>query len=173
MLLAGCQDKEAELLVPKLYFEASETVIEIDGETTYSVELKSRLTTMVEEDVNVIYTIEGEDVVNAYNYRFGKAYRVLTSAELVSKTAVIKAGQIYSDAIELKLEDLNNLTEGEVYLLPVRVNTGDAQVMDGADIAYYEVKKPVKIMKAAEFSSNYITLPLTPLDVLPRLLTRL
>ena len=69
MLLAGCQDKEAELLVPKLYFEASKTVIERDGETTYSVELKSRLTTMVEEDVNVTYTIEGEDVVNAYNYR--------------------------------------------------------------------------------------------------------
>ena len=95
--------------MPKLYFEASETVIEIDGETTYSVELKSRLTTMVEEDVNVTYTIEGEDVVNAYNYRYGKAYRVLTSAELVSKTAVIKAGQIYSYAIELKLDDLYNL----------------------------------------------------------------
>lgn len=165
ILSAGCKDKAGELLVSKLYFENQETVIEIDDETSYSVELKSRLTSMSDADVNVTFEIEGEDVVNAYNAKYGKAYKTLTTAELINSSSVIKAGGVYSDAVELRFNDTQNLTEGESYLLPVRVNTGDVPVIEGTDIAYYEVKKPVKIMKAAVFSNSYIKVPITPLDV--------
>lgn len=161
---AGC-DREAELLVPKLYFEANDNIIEVEKEETRSIELKSRLTAKTDIDVNVSYTIEGEDAVNAYNEKYGKGYKVLDNAFLIDETSVIKAGSAYSDAVELQLNELQSLLEGESYLLPVRVTTKDVPVIEGQDIIYYEVKKPVKITKAAVFSNSYIKLPLTPLDV--------
>lgn len=164
LVFAGC-DREAKLLVSKLYFESVENIIEVDKEATYSIELKSRLTSAAESDVNVTFSIEGEDVVNAYNEKYGKGYKVLDNAVLVDDASVIKAGDVYSNAVELQLNELQNLVEGEVYLLPVRLNTGDVPVIDGTDIAYYEVKKPVKIQKAAVFSNSFIKLGLTPLDV--------
>lgn len=161
---AGC-DREAELLVPKLYFEGNENVIEVEQEETRSLELKSRLTAKTDADVNVGYTIEGEDVVNAYNEKYGKAYKVLDNAFLIEETASVKAGNAYSDAVELQLNELQSLLEGESYLLPVRVTTKDVPVIEGQDIIYYEVRKPVKITRAAVFSNSHIKLPLTPLDV--------
>ncbi|MDE6870598.1 MAG: DUF1735 and LamG domain-containing protein [Bacteroidales bacterium] len=163
-LLAGC-DHEAELLVSKLYFESVESIIEIDEEATYSIELKSRLTTAADLDVKVAFSIEGEDVVNAYNEKYGKEYKVLDNAVLLADNSVIKAGNVYSESVELQLNELQSLVEGDSYLLPVRVNTGDVPVIDGTDITYYEVKKPVKIQKAAVFSNSFIKLGLTPLDV--------
>ncbi|MCM1177444.1 MAG: DUF1735 and LamG domain-containing protein [Bacteroidales bacterium] len=164
-VLAGCQDKEAELLVSKVYFEDAQSLIELDEEATHTIDLKSRLTTMYDSDVNVTYTIEGEDVVKAYNEKYGKEYKVFTTAGLANETSVIKAGDVYSASTDLYLNELAGLVDGDSYLLPVRVNTGDVPVIDGSNITYFEVKRPLKIMRAARFNSSYITLPLTPLDV--------
>lgn len=165
MTVAGCRDKEADLLVPKLYFETMESTIELDGEDSYTVELTSRLSAMEDRDVNVRYSIEDESMVNAYNSKYGKEYKAMTTATLVQENSSIKAGDIYAGAVELTLNGLSGMAEGDTYLLPVRVQTGDVPVIDGSDIMYYVVKKPLRILKAAEFSSSYIKVPITPLDV--------
>lgn len=165
MALAGCTDKEAELLVPKLYFEASESTIQLDEEKEYTVDLQVRLSSMTESDVAVSYSIAGEDVVDAYNKKYGKEYKVLSTASLSSETSSIRAGEIVSDVVELKMTGLDLLGGGDNYLLPVRVHTGDVPVIEGSDITYYVVKKPAKIMKAARFNNSYIKVPITPLDV--------
>ena len=165
MALAGCTDKEAELLVPKLYFEVSESTIQLDEEKEYTVDLQVRLSSMTESDVAVSYSIAGEDVVDAYNKKYGKEYKVLSTASLSSETSSIRAGEIVSDVVELKMTGLDLLGGGDNYLLPVRVHTGDVPVIEGSDITYYVVKKPAKIMKAARFNNSYIKVPITPLDV--------
>lgn len=165
MSLAGCQDREAELLTPKLYFETVTTNIEVDGQETITVELKSRVSSKLSEDVKVTYSIADAGYVDAYNKKHGKEYVPFLSATLASETSTISAGNLYSETIDLAIDGLSSIEDGVTYLCPVMVHTGDIPVIEGSELTYFAIKKPVKVTKAAEFKSNYIKVPITPLKV--------
>lgn len=168
VLAAGCQDQEAELLTPKLYFENEENVIEAGETAELTYDLKSRLTSDIASDVNVAYTIlTDEKVLADYNQKFGKEYVLYTGASLESETSTIAAGEIYSSPVGLKLTGLDEIDESKTFLLPVRVSTSDVPLIDGAEITYFIIKKPIEIMTAARFngSTTYVKVPISPLNV--------
>lgn len=165
-IAAGCQDKEAELLASKLYFEKSENTIEVGESAEMTYDLQSRLTSKTSSDVNVTYSIiSDESVVADYNKKYGKEYIMYTGASLGSETASIAAGEVYAKSVDLNLKGLDAIEEGKIFLLPVRVTTGDLPVIEGADITYFIIKKPVKITRVAQFRNSYIKVPISPLNV--------
>lgn len=165
VLVAGCRDKEAELLAPQLYFETVENTIEVEDAATMTIDLQSRLSSKTSSDVNVTYSIAGADVVADYNQKYGREYLPFDSASLAESSATIAAGDIYSNIVSLDLNGLDAVAEGNTYLLPVRVETGDVPVISGTDIIYYVIRKPVRIMNVARFSNNFFKIPITPLNV--------
>lgn len=165
-IAAGCQDKEAELLASKLYFEKSENTIEVGESAEMTYDLQSRLTSKTSSDVNVTYSIiSDESVVADYNKKYGKEYIMYTGASLGSETSSIAAGEVYAKSVDLNLKGLDAIEEGKIFLLPVRVTTGDLPVIEGADITYFIIKKPVKITRVAQFRNSYIKVPISPLNV--------
>lgn len=161
---AAC-NQEAKLLETKAYMEAPAEIIEVDDQSSINLDLASRLTSKYGTDVNVTFTIEGEEAVAAYNAKYSKEYLLFSTASLDNETSVIKAGSIYSEPVALQLNELGSLDLGSSYLLPVRVSTCDVPVIDGSDMVYYEIRKPVKLTKAAVFRSSYIKTALTSRDV--------
>ena len=166
-LAAGCQDKEAELLIPKLYFENEENVIDLEeGVSTMDYELQSRLSSMTSSDVQVTYTLETDaDILAAYNQKFGKEYPLFPGATLGAESSVIHSGEIYSDAVMLNLPGLDAVAEGASYVLPVRVNTGDVPMIEGSDLTYIVIRRLPKITRVAQFNNNYFKIPISPLNV--------
>lgn len=166
VLAAGCQDKEAELLAPKLYFEDAENVIEVGKSAEMTYDLQSRLTNKTTADVAVTYSIlTDESVVADYNQKHGKEYTMYTGASLGGETATIPAGDIYATAIDLNMTGLDAIEEGKSMLLAVKVTTDNVPVIDGSDITYFVLTKPVEIKQAARFSSSYVKVPISPLNV--------
>lgn len=164
--LAGCRESESDLLEPKLYFESIENTIEVqDDAPEMAYDLQSRLSSKVSSNVKVTYSIAETSVVEEYNAKYGREYLPFTTASFSSETANISAGEIYSDVVKLQLSGLDQVEEGNTYLLPVRVQTNDVPVIDGTDIAYYVIKKPVRITRAAHFSNSFFKVPITPLNV--------
>lgn len=165
-IASGCQDREAELLASKLYFEKSENTIEVGESAEMTYDLQSRLTSKTSSDVNVTYSIiSDESVVADYNKKYGKEYIMYTGASLGSETASIAAGEVYAKSVDLNLTGLDAIEEGKIFLLPVRVTTGDLPVIEGADITYFIIKKPVRITRVAQFRNSYIKVPISPLNV--------
>lgn len=103
-------------------------------------DLQSRLSSKVSSNVEVTYSIADAAFVEEYNAKYGKEYLPFMTASFSSETTNIAAGEIYSDIVKLQLSGLDNIEVGNTYLLPVRVQTGDVPVIDGADIAYYVIK---------------------------------
>lgn len=166
LLAAGCKDKEAELLVPKLYFENAENVIEVGESAEMTYDLQSRLTSKASSDVNVSYSIlADEKVLEDYNQKYGKEYVLYTGASLESETSTIAAGEIYSAIVGMEMTGLDQIDESKTYLLPVCVSTQDVPVIDGSDVTYFVIKKPIEITTAARFSSSYVKVPISPLNV--------
>ena len=164
--LAGCRENESDLLEPKLYFESTENTIEVDNDAPkMAYDLQSRLSSKVSSNVEVTYSIADAAFVEEYNAKYGKEYLPFMTASFSSETTNIAAGEIYSDIVKLQLSGLDNIEVGNTYLLPVRVQTGDVPVIDGADIAYYVIKKPVRIIRAARFYNSFFKVPITPLNV--------
>lgn len=164
--LAGCRESESDLLEPKLYFETIENTVEVaDDAPEMTYDLQSRLSSKVSSNVKVTYSIAETSVVEEYNAKYGREYLPFTTASFSSETASISAGEIYSDVVKLQLSGLDQVEEGNTYLLPVRVQTNDVPVIDGTDIAYYVIKKPVRITRAAHFSNSFFKVPITPLNV--------
>ena len=160
----ACDNLEDKLLESKLYFENVKSTIEVDGDAAISIDLKSRLTSAQKEDVTVTYEIAGESAVKEYNDKNGTQLEPLAGASLVSASAHVKAGDIYSDAVKISVSDVSAIEEGKSYLLPVRISSSSIAAISGADMAYFIVKKPVKIFNVGSFSFNYVTLPLTAND---------
>lgn len=165
LFAAGCQDKEAELLAPKVYFENVESTITVgDDVTEMTLDLQARLTSKTSSDVNVTYSIADESVVETYNKKYGKEYVMFPTAALEVETSTIPAGDVYASVVKVDMTGLDAIS-GKTCLLPIRVNTGDVPVIDGSDIAYFIITTPVKITNVALFSNNYFKVPISPLNV--------
>jgi len=159
-LFAACNESESDLLKPKVYFESKEYNVVVQEEsTTMDVDLMSRLSNAQSAGVNVSYEIADTMVVNEYNAKYGTNYIPFSAsdAKLQQTTATIDQGSIYSSKVKLTLSNLDKLVEGKSYLLPVRLSSGDAPTIEGTDIEYIILGKPIRITNVGTFTSNYIS----------------
>lgn len=160
--IVSCDSLEDKLLESKVYFESVKSTIEVDGDAAISIDLKSRLTSSKDVDVDIVYAIADESAVTEYNDKYGTQLEPLKGAKLLNASAHIKAGDIYSDAVKISIDDVSVVEEGKSYLLPVQIVSSTSASISGADMTYFIVKKPVKIFNVGNFSyRNYVTVPLT------------
>lgn len=164
ILLFSCNDSESDLLKTKVYFENKEYVLEVEDQASMTYDLYTRLSAIHSSSVEVSYAIADSNVVEDYNKRKGTNYEIFNAADanLSSNNVIIKEGTIHSEKSILNLSNMNGIKEGKQYLLPIRIKSSSLPIMDGSDILYFIIKKPVRIMKVAKFSSNYVKVPLTP-----------
>lgn len=158
LFLGACNDSEGDLLEPKVYFENKEMTIDVEDEASeMSFDLTSRLSTANSSEVNVSYTIADASVVDDYNKQYKTEYQYFNpeDVELSSATSVIPTGRLYAESVKLKIKNLDVLEEGKPFILPVRVKSS-IETLPGTSMVYLFINKPVKITKAASFSSNYV-----------------
>ena len=158
LLLGACKQSEGDLLEPKVYFENKEMTIDVEDEATeMSFDLTSRLSTANSSEVNVLYTIADASVVDDYNKQYKTEYQYFNpeDVELSSATSIIPTGRLYAESVKLKIKNLDVLEEGKPFILPVRVKSS-IETLPGTSMVYLFINKPVKITKAASFSSNYV-----------------
>ena len=53
--------------------------------------------------------------------------------------------------MSLTLNNLDQLAEGKNYMLPIKLHSSSTPVIDGEDVEYIILAKPVKITKAGDF----------------------
>lgn len=161
-LFVGCNPGEEELLEPKVFFEDTELRIEVNGETSLTYDLQARLSTMVGQAVSLTYEFGDNTMVEAYNAKNGTTYEALDLSKASFDTGIanILPGQLYASKVQVSLNELSDIEDGKFYVLPVRITSCSLPVIDGIDVMYLILTKPVRITTVTNFSSSYIRVPI-------------
>lgn len=108
--------------------------------------------------------IADASAVEKYNRKKGTNYKAFdtSSAILSNNTTSIKEGALYTENTEVQLSNLGTIEEGESYVLPIKMESSDTKIIEGSDIVYFVLSKPVRIKKAWSLNSNYIRIPVLP-----------
>ncbi|ERI84563.1 hypothetical protein HMPREF1981_02296 [Bacteroides pyogenes F0041] len=163
--LSSCDSGEKKLLEPKVYFENKEYQIEVEDQNEITYDLRARLSKMTTEVTSVAYSLVTEpDIVAAYNKRNGTNYELfdLSNVKIDNERTNIPVGALYAENRLLQISNLNAVQEGKSYLLPVRIQSASLPVIRGTDIAYFVLRKPMRILKAAQLESHFIRVPFLP-----------
>lgn len=160
--LCSCNKGEADLLQSKVYFEDKEFRVEVIDETSIEHVVQSRLSTMSESSVEIVYELGDTSYVEEYNKKHGTSYEALNldGVVLTSTKANIKAGDVYSTNVTMSVSGLDAVQEGKFYVVPVVIKSASLPMIDASDVTYLIITKPVRIMKVANFASSYIRIPI-------------
>ena len=165
LLTWGCKDETKDLLAPKVYFESKESKVEVgDDDASLEQTIRARVSSAYGSTIDITYALADRSAVDAFNSKNGTNYKMFDPSQVqISNTrTTIQGGEIYSDKVSLKLSALDKVEAGTSYLLPVRIASAGLPVIAGTDITYFVISKPVRIRKAAGFSSDYIKVPILP-----------
>lgn len=158
--VVSCQDSESDLLKQKVYFDNNlQSVSMPDTGTSTEVDITSRLSNKQNAAVEVSYTLADTALVAAYNSRYGTNYVPFKpeNAAFSKAASTIEAGQVYAEKVSLTLNNLDQLQEGKTYMLPIQLHSGSVTAISGENVMYVVLAKPIKIGKAANFYSSYIS----------------
>lgn len=172
LLATGCNEGIEDLLGDgSLYFERINNTVEIEGDADeMTIEVSARLSALAQEDIDVTYSIAADQsVIDAYNRKNGTEYVAFTSATIGSGSSKVAKGEVLADAVEIRLTGVSGIEPGVTPVLPVKMTSSSAHVIEGSDIIYYILKAPVKITTVGQFergnSKNTIQVPIQPTDV--------
>ena len=157
LTLASCSESQEDLLQPKLYFESNTININAEDVDETQCEFQSRLSNKLEANVEVSYQVGGEEMVKAYNAKYGTKCQLMPAENytLESNTAAIKAGDIYAESCLVKMKNLMAMEEGETYLIPLTM-TGSITTVPTQDECYIVVKKPIVINTVGQFGNAWL-----------------
>ena len=160
--LFGCSEGQEDLLVSKLYFESKQVKVEVEDVDTYDCQLISRVSNLVDHNVEVNYMVGGASLVDAYNTKYGTTCLLMPSENysIENTASTIMKGAIYADPCIITLKNLSTVEEGNTYLIPFTVQGTGINTIDGSDITYIVIKKPVVINKVYQFNGNYLDIQL-------------
>lgn len=109
-------------------------------------------------------------LVADYNTLNGTDYELLPSeyCDFTSASVDIPAGRTTSEPVEILfkglmgegMEQTGALAVDRTYLFPVRITSGDMDVMTASSVAYYLVRRSSAITVAAQLTDNWINFPL-------------
>ncbi len=158
LLLGACNDSVEDLLEPKVYFENKEYNLTVEDGDVMSFELTSRLTSAISSDASVTYHVADASYISEYNAKYGTNYVMFdtNNVSLSSSSATIPSGSLYAEKVQLEFSNLSSMEEGKSYVLPISIQSS-VPTTPGGDIAYFFIKKPVRITKAGQFYSDYIS----------------
>ena len=122
-----------------------------------------------DKDIRATVAVDNS-LIQEYNSRHGSSYEPVPQEYLdfTSQEVIVPAGKIWSENIDIHLKGLTGTGEenegameiDHTYLLPVRIASADMQLMKGADVAYYLVRRTSAITTAADLTDNWISFPL-------------
>ena len=156
----SCQDSESDLLKPKAYFENNlQQVTMPSSGNTLTVDITARISNKVNSTVAVSYSLADPSLVAAYNSKYGTNYKTFKNedAAFTKEASSVETGKLYAEKVSLTLKNLDKLEEGKTYMLPIQLHSSSVPVIEGEDIAYILMAKPIKITKAALFYSDYVS----------------
>ena len=156
----SCQDSESDLLKPKAYFENNlQQVTMPSSGNTLTVDITARISNKVNSAVAVSYSLADPSLVAAYNSKYGTNYKTFKNedAAFTKEASSVETGKLYAEKVSLTLKNLDKLEEGKTYMLPIQLHSSSVPVIEGEDIAYILMAKPIKITKAALFYSDYVS----------------
>ena len=159
----SCNDSQSDLLESKVYFENTETIIEVkDTDVSLNIELGARVSTMVDHAVTLQYGLGDAALVDAYNLKFGTQYEAFNPQYVVlnETETSIHAGKIYADKVIMQLSHLDQIEAGKKYLLPVRITSSSMAIVSGSDLCYYIINKPLQIKKVTKINNSAILVPI-------------
>ena len=158
----ACNDSESDLLEPKVYFDSKESKLVVEDQESMDYDLSARLSNRSDADVDVSYSILDSKYVDEYNKKNGTNYEAFdaNNASLSTTSATIEKGKVYAGKIKLHLTNLGAIEEGKTFLLPVRVQSSQP-VIEGTDIVYIVLNKPVRILTVGKIYSTHIKVPVT------------
>lgn len=167
IIFQGCESKEKDLLSPKVYFENKELRLEVLDQEVMTYDFRARLSSIISEETNITYSFADESVVEEYNKRNGTNYEAFSTSDAILSNGAtsIPGGTLYAESTLLQLSNLGIIEEGKSYLLPIRIQSSTTPIIQGADIVYFILSKPIRIMKAWSLNSNYIRIPILPSNV--------
>lgn len=154
LLATGCNEGIEDLLGDgSLYFERINNTVEIEGDSDeMTIEVSARLSALAQEDIDVTYSIvSDQSVIDAYNRKNGTEYVAFTSASIGSGSSKVAKGEVLADAVEIRLTGVSGIEPGVTPVLPVKMTSSSAHVIEGSDIIYFVLKAPVKITTAGLF----------------------
>lgn len=160
LMLGACNDSESDLLKPKVYFDSKEHRVTVGNVgSSMQVDLAARVSNLLDKQVEVSYSIGDVTKVDEYNARYGTNFEAFdpADAKIDNPTAKIESRQLYADKTRLTLNNLDKLAEGKSYLLPICLRSASLPTIDGSDIQYIVLAKPVTITMVGTFSSDYIS----------------
>lgn len=162
ILLISCNESESQLLEPKVYFENKEYILEVENQTSMTYDLQTRVSSIHSSSIEVSYTTADAGVVEEYNKKHGTKYEIFNTSDVVlsNEVVTISKEEVYSGKSVLELSNLDKIKEGKSYVLPIRIKSSSLPVIEGSDILYFIINKPVRIMKVGHFNSNSVKIPL-------------
>lgn len=162
LLLAACNDSESDLLKPKVYFDSKEYKLEVADEQSMEYDISARLSAKSTTDVDVTYAFADANLVDEYNKKNGTNYLAFdpSNANFSNQQATIEAGKVYAGKTTLRLSHLDAVEEGKSYVLPVRIQSSSLPVIDGTDVVYLVLSKPVRILTVGAINNTHIKVPM-------------
>ena len=133
-----------------------------------SLSLAVQLAYPADKDIAATVSVDAS-LVDEYNHRYSTSYEMLPSQyyDFPDKTVTVSAGRVSSEKVEILFKGLTG--EGEdntgameldkTWILPLKVTSGDIDVMGSASVAYYLVKRTSAITMAAQLTDNWIKFP--------------
>lgn len=162
-LLSGCSKRlENKLLEPKGFFDQTYVPIEVRGESAITYPLKARISSPIDKNVGVSYTLGNASDVEEYNKRNGTEYLLfpLENATIKEAKSNITAGSIFATPTDVVLTNLEAVEEGKTFLLPIRfVPSDNIGLISSAETMFLALQKPVQIKSVASFSDDWISVP--------------
>lgn len=156
--MTSCNDSQSDLLQPKVFFAEETHRLEIGDSSELTYEFQARVSDKVAGKTDITFAFAGMDEVDAYNRKYGTEYELfdMNQVELEQFTATVEEGEVFSNKTALRLSQLDKLVEGKNYLVPLRIVSASLPKIESRDVMYFILSKPVRIMKALNFSNHGI-----------------
>lgn len=158
----SCNKSEKDLLKSKVYFEKEQIIIEIDNIDTYDYNLVSRVSSLVNEDVDIEYELADKSLVDTYNQRHGTKYGCLPAQNIAfeNNKSTIKSGSLYSGPCKITLKNLGTVKEGNTFLVPIKIKNSKLSSIQSSAKIFMVIKKPIVIKKVYDFNGKYLSIPM-------------
>lgn len=158
-LAAGCNDAEYDVLGTHAYISestsASSAKVVIDAVNGATATVTVSLTQKAEKDTE-FRLVADEAVMEAFNKQESSSYVTLPeNVYTMAETVTVKAGSYLSDPVNIHIDPLPKELVGEVYAIPLRLESADGAVPTTSNTSKFVITTESIVMSSLpQFTSG-------------------
>lgn len=157
---ASCENSGEDVFENMVYIEDYESsrLLYVSTEPSYTESVVAAIPRPAEKPVNVRYAVD-ESLVADYNLAHGANAVILPSEiwSLSSENVTINAGDVRSEACEIRFTDVLSLDKDSLYVLPFTIASADIDILDTRSTKYYVFEGANLINVVGYMYENYCT----------------